>query len=159
MTTAEMKYRACVPYGWVAIKFCDIRFYNDPNNEYSLKWGDIEFDKAYKHKKFIKELEEEINKLEDKKNSLYQEYKSYKKWYRPWLVEEQKEIKKHINVINLDIQHFNEDIQMLEKDKYYEVRQLIRKGHDFLEQNGFRLKSHTINGEQCTTDIEIWEKE
>lgn len=37
MVTAEMKYRTYVPYGWVAIMFCDIDFYNDTNNKYSNK--------------------------------------------------------------------------------------------------------------------------
>lgn len=59
----------------------------------------------------------------------------------------------------MDINNIDKKIEYLGKDKWYDVHDLIYKGHKFLEENGFHLKSHTENGRECTTDIEIWEKE
>lgn len=41
-TTAIVKHRDRVPYGWIAIKFCSVEFLGPLARELDNKWHDIE---------------------------------------------------------------------------------------------------------------------
>lgn len=44
-TIAKMEYRNYVPYGWIAIEYCNLEFIGYNANELTDKWCEIKYDK------------------------------------------------------------------------------------------------------------------
>ena len=81
-TTAIVKHRDRVPYGWIAIKFCDVEFLGPLEDELNNKWHDIEFKKYRQNKEKIEECETTKEILEDKIKDFKKQIN--KPWYRFW---------------------------------------------------------------------------
>ena len=56
-TTCRIEHRDYVPYGWIAIEFCDVEFMGKNAKQYEREWHDIEFVKLRKREKEIENID------------------------------------------------------------------------------------------------------
>lgn len=158
MTTAEVKYRLHRPFGWIALTYCDIEFIGEDSYSLSNIWRNIKNGKRDSMDELIKASENKISEMHldiDKTNA---EYKSLKRWYRPWKTKEQKVMVAKVKSLLNSIDRENRLIEEYKENRFYSPYELVDKAHYMLNKNGFRLISHTRNGEECVDDIEIWER-
>lgn len=159
MTTARVKYRDYVPYGWIAVEFCDVYFYGDKANELSLRWHAIKYEKYYKQKSKINNLLVIKEDYEAQKTDIGKDLKQSEDWWRFWNNKQERKLKCKIKELNQKISEIDSEIRSIQSDKYFEVSTLIRKAERFLDDNKFVLKSSNSSGTECITHTDIWELE
>lgn len=159
MTTARVEYRNHVPYGWIAIEFCDIRFFGDKATEFNIKWANIKYEKSRRQQSKIDALLVLKKNYETEKANAAKDLKHSKDWWRFWNNKYEQGLKCKIKELNQSIKEINLEIQSIQSDKYYEVFTLIRKAEKFLDDNKFVLKSSNSSGSVCITHTDIWELE
>ena len=153
-TTAIVKHRDRVPYGWIAIKFCDVEFLGPLEDELNNKWHDIEFKKYRQNKEKIEECETTKKILDDKIKDFQKQIN--KPWYRFWYNSEEKEKLEKIRILEDDIMNCEIEIEELNDNNFYEASEKLRLVKNFLTENGFVLHSTSAAGEECITHTDIW---
>lgn len=159
MTTARLKYRNYIPYGWIAIEFCDVTFFGDNASSFEREWYKIKYDKCDKCKSEINDLEKRRKSREEKRKSIMREIKCMKdnrQWWRFWRNDSEKELEKKLFEATCDIRRINSRIESIEEGMFYSTTELIRKAETFLNQSGFVLKSTSTSGSECETHTDIW---
>lgn len=159
MTTARVKYRNHVPYGWIAVEFCDVRFFGDKATELNLKWENIKCEKSRKQQYKIDNLLVFKKNCEIEKANAARDLKQSKDWWRFWNNKYEQGLKCKIKELNQSIKKINLEIQSIQTNKYYDVFTLIHKAEKFLDDNKFVLKSSNAAGSECITYTDIWELE
>ncbi len=157
-STAEVTYRLYVPFGWFAITYCDIEFFGEDATRLNNKWNNIKYAKREEMDRTIEVCKEKISENKKQIENLRSKYKSLRRWWTPWHTKAEKEVLSEIETFSRDIQHQNDLITKCKDDRNYSACELVRKAHDMLSLSGFRMVSHSKNGEECCDDIEIWEK-
>lgn len=159
MTTVKMKYRTYVPYGWIAVEFCDLKFFGENEKIYERAWHKIKFAKynekekqIYVYKEKIENINNKIKEIEDKIKNIRSE-----KWWRFWKTDEQKELEHECFELNKSRHICETNIEKCEKERFYSASELVSKANRFLRENGFVLTSSTKNGDECTTTTDVWE--
>ena len=155
-TTAKVKHRDYVPWGWIAIEFCDVKFYGVRAKELEEKWRDIEFFKYREQKPIVEECELEKSVIEKEIEELQRSLNTSKKWYRPWYTKEEKQFISSINKKRNAIENLDEQIAMAKDNMFYDAATLRRKAEQFLQNNGFALTNTTAAGDRCVTYTDIW---
>ena len=157
MTTAKVKYRDHVPYGWIAVEFCDIYFYGENADEFKDRWYAIKYEKYHKQKFKIDNLCVSKEECETKKTDMVKDLKQSKDWRRFWDNKYERSLKYKIKELNQKIAKINSEIQSTQSDMYYSVFTLIYKAEHFLDDNKFVLKSSSSSGSECIVHTDIWE--
>lgn len=155
-TTAKVKHRDYVPWGWIAIEFCDVKFFGERAKELEEKWREIEFSKYRMQRPIVDECELKKSVLQEEIEELRKKLKVSKKWYRPWYTKEEKQFISSINKKTNDIVTLDGEIAVAKDNMFYDASVLRRKAEKFLERNGFVLTSSTAAGNECVTYTDIW---
>lgn len=178
-TTCRVEHRDYVPYGYIAIEFCNVKFMGKDKRKYEKEWNNIEFKKLNQREEEIKEINEklktineEIKTLLDLENNIEEEIKEMRKKlsiFARLFKGDTEEIKDKKNVLKLliyaidcKINKYNELIALknnLDEDKFYSQSELMCKIERYLEDNGFRIINSNQSGGECKTQTDIWQKE
>lgn len=155
-TTAKVEYRDFVPYGYIAIEFCDISFYGDKYYELDNEWQTIKYKKLHEREKQIEdlnknkvELNNNIKELQDKRNNTKCKFLFFK-------TQKEKDLDDQIWKLSRNIYSIDLKIDKLNHDKFYSAIDLEAKAEIFLEDHGFILDSSTSHGDRCATTTDIW---
>lgn len=160
MTTARLKYRNYVPWGWIAIEFCNVEFFGDNADLFRRKWHDIEYAKYDKCKAKMNALKEELDANEKQRKSISQELKELQQaapWWQIWETDKERALKMQLSEIDADITKIEINMSVINSDKFYDVQTIINKAESFLEENGFVLRNTDTAGNECVTHTDIWE--
>lgn len=155
-TIAKMEYRTHVPWGWIAIEYCNINFTGDNAKNYANKWHSIEFEKFHKNDCAQQALAEHKKEIEADLDDARNAYWANQKWYRLWRTKEDRELECKIDSLSEKYNEICEEIEKLEKESFYTASQLVDKAHSFLIEYGFKLLSHNTVGSECVNEIEMW---
>lgn len=178
-TTCRVKHRDYVPYGYIAIEFCDVKFMGKNSKKYEREWYAIEFKKLRQREKEIEDINEEVKAITkeieislDSKNNIEKEIKKMRKklsFFARLFNSDTEEIKDKKNVLKLliysidcKINKYNELIVLknnLDQDKFYSQSEIMVKIERYLIDNGFRIINSSQSGGECKTQTDIWQKE
>lgn len=159
MTTARVKHRDYVPYGWIAIEFCEVEFFGKRARELEEEWNKIKSERYNKYDRVVKALEFKKNKAQKEINELSDSIKKSKPWYRPWYNKTEKEILAKINKLIKDIDGFNDGIKNNGDMRFFAQSEEKRNIENLLERSGFVLTDTTAAGDECVTYTDIWTSE
>ena len=155
-TTAKIEYRDRVPYGYVALEYCDVTFYGARAREMANKWHATKNERYLKNKALYKQNKVSIKKLQESANAIMKQVKNAKPFYRFWYTRsEKKQILKAKGLLwqaNTLIKANKE----LEKKLGFSVRDTYTRVAIHLNQNGFVLTHASSAGEKCITKTEVW---
>ena len=112
-----MKYRTYVPYGWIAVEFCDLKFFGENEKIYERAWHKIKFAKYNEKEKQISVYKEKIKNIDNKIKEIENKIKNIrsKKWWRFWKTEEQKELEHECFELNKSKNICEKNIEKCEK--------------------------------------------
>lgn len=154
-STATVKHRDHVPYGWIALEFCSVNFAGPRADELGEAWRKIEYSKLHDTEAKIKKLEGRVEAFElDKKILKTNAHK--KPWYYFWKTKEEKELAQKLDEYDDKIYQLQRQIEKLEKEKFFDSYTLRHKAEKFLEEHGFYLHSTSSSGDECVTHTEIY---
>jgi len=155
-TTAKIKHRDYVPWGWIAIEFCDVEFYGARAKELEKEWHEIEFAKYHEQKPIAENYKTQKYQLEKEIKDIQKQLKESKKWYRFWYNKDEKNLIHLINEKSTTIKNLEVKIESVESDMFYKASTLLRKVEHFLKNKGFVLTNTTAAGDECVTYTDIW---
>lgn len=156
MTTAQVKHRDYVPWGWIAIEFCDVEFFGERAKELKDKWSDITMARYRKYKGLVEELETKKSDLENEHQRLVKELKSTRRWYRFWYNEKENQLEKQVYNTYSKIQEIDKDIEKYNGMCFYGSVEKRLKLEKFLQEHGLVLDNSNAVGDECITYIDIW---
>lgn len=156
MTTAQVKHRDYVPWGWIAIEFCDVEFFGERAKELKDKWSDITMARYRKYKELVEELETKKSDLENEHQRLVKELKSTRRWYRFWYNEKENQLEKQVYNTYSKIQEIDKDIEKYNDMCFYGSVEKRLKLEKFLQEHGLVLDNSNAVGDECITYIDIW---
>lgn len=156
MTTAKVKHRDYVPWGWIAIEFCDVEFFGERAKELDSAWHKITHARYKEYDDIVSSLVANRMVLENNIKKMSEELKALKPWYRPWYNKKEKEIIKKIDSTQSSVFKLNEDIERNESLRFYKASEKRRKLERFLEEKGLVLTNTTAAGDECITYTDIW---
>ena len=159
LSTAKFKYRDYVPYGWIAIEYCDVEFFGKDADKLSKEWHNIKFAKFDKKESEIIPLKVKLKEIREANNYNEETLKSIKdskKWYQRKKSVDEKNFLAKIAENNILIQDLTEKIDKLEKDRFYSVSELKRKAKNFLREKGFLMYDYASSGDECVDHTEMW---
>lgn len=172
-TTAKVEHRDYVPYGWIAITFCNVEFYGFRAEEMKGKWSDIEMERykkyapLYDHNETrIQNLRNQIKAIDKQKETLINS-KPSKPFYRFWYNKSEKariseidklldELSKQADKLTTRANKLEEENEMLGKKRFFEVYECLTKIETLLQKNGFVLTHTSSRGEECIVKTEVW---
>lgn len=155
-TTAKVEHRDYIPWGWIAIKFCDVEFYGSRAAEMSKKWQKIKSERYEKYDSLCKENEMKIEAWRTLASSIRDNVKNSKPFYRFWYNKSEKDMlataAKHLSQAN----ELEEENEKVKANRFFETFECRMKIEELLRQNGFILTNASSRGKECITKIEIW---
>jgi chromosome segregation ATPase len=155
MKTAKVQYRDYVPYGYIAIEFCDVEFYGDDSNKLKEGWEKIKKDRYHKYDTAVNRLQYRLDSLTATRKDL-EKIKNAKPWFRFWYNKEEKEAIAKIEDIFNDIVKIEEQIEEYENLRHMTAQETKRVLEEFLKDNGFVLTNTDSSGIECVTHTDIW---
>lgn len=159
MTTARIKYRDYIPWGWIAIEFCEVEFIGDDAKRFKEEWHNIEYARYDENQPKIDELKLKLEPLKERASKLNDHlYKNRPKW-KFWYTKEEKEIKACLAEIESQMMKIQSSIKAIENTNFLSSRELRSRAENYLSKNGFSLKSSNGAGSECITYTDIWEKQ
>lgn len=177
-TTCRVEHRDYVPYDYIAVEFCHVKFMGKDSKKYEKEWNNIEFEKYHQREKEIEDIDKELKTITKKikmllelTNDIEKEIKKMRKkisFFRRLFksTEEIKNKEKKIeiltNSIGYNIIQYSELIDLknnLDEDKFYSQSEIMYKIERYLEDNGFRIINSSQSGGKCKTQTDIWQKE
>lgn len=158
MTTARVKHRNYVPYGWIAIEFCNVDFFGSDAERFGSAWRKITYAKYDQVQPEIERIQKHIVKCEEKIGIIGQELNQLRRWWRFWKTPEENELLQKKSLIMHDIMEARARKKFLQRDMFYKARELVCKAEHFLTENGFILTSTSSDGNGCVTHTDLWVK-
>jgi hypothetical protein len=159
LSTAKFKYRDYVPYGWIAIEYCDVEFFGRNADKLNKAWHDIKYEKFHKKDAEIKVLERKMREIKSANNYNEETLKSLKeekKWWNFKTTVDEKNFLSKIEENNVLMQDIKNKIEKLEEERYYSVSELKTKAKNFLREKGFLMYDYNSNGDECIDHTEMW---
>lgn len=158
MTTARVKHRDYIPYGWVAIEFCDVDFFGNDAERFDSAWREITYAKYDQIQPEIKRIQKHIAECDEKIGAIEQELNQLRRWWRFWKTPEENELLQKKSLLTQDIIEARERNDFLQKDMFYKAKELVCKAEHFLKENGFILTNTSSDGNECVTHTDLWTK-
>lgn len=155
-TTAKVRHRDYIPFGWIAVKFCNVDFYGFRAKEMTEKWSDITNKRFIAYYSLYEENETKIKNMRDKARGLNEQVKSSKPFYRFWYNKAEKEMLSEAKELSIQANQLEEKNEKIRHQCFFDVYECHRKIENLLQQNGFVLTSIASEGDRCITEIEIW---
>lgn len=156
VTTAEVRHRDYVPFGYIAFEFCRVSFSGFRSKEMERKWRKIEDDLYEKHSSTISENEERIEWLRNRAERLQGKVRNSKPFYRFWYTaEEENSLSRASKLLDEadELERENEKLREEGRCSVYEIRGAVER---MLEENGFAKTQVSSTGGECSTEIELW---
>jgi hypothetical protein len=154
-TTAKVEHRDYVPFGYIAIKFCNVSFSGDNAEKLDDEWHAIKFDKCQKIEEQVEVLNCKKNKLAQEMTELCNKRDNVNKVLLFFKSQEEKDLDNKILEIDRKIFSIDQQIEKINDDKFYSATELVNKAERFLNEHGFILDSCSSYGE-CVTKTDIW---
>ena len=158
MTTAKVEYRIYIPYGWIAVEFCNVEFFGYNKNLLKNEWHDIEYKKCKDKKPIINKLKVRRDDLKKHENLIVDEIKSIQKWWKLWKSKDEKSLWNQLFIIRKKMDDIDNKIKMHEESMFYSALVLKRKAEHFLESKGFIFETTSSAGNECVTHTDVWKK-
>lgn len=155
-TTAKVKHRDWVPYGWIAIEFCDVDFYGFRAGEMDKKWHDITRKRYDTYDSLYKENETKIQDLHNNTKDIRKQVKESKPFYRFCYNEVEKEMLFKADNLSKKAYELEKENEQIKGKRFFNVYECHRKIEELLQQNGFVLTHASSTGEECVMETEIW---
>lgn len=158
MTTARVKHRDYVPYGWFAIAFCNVNFFGNDAEHFDSAWRRIVYAKYDQVQPEIKRIKKHITECEEKIGIIGRELNQLRRWWRFWKTSEENELLQKKSMLMQDIMEAKARNDLLQRDMFYKARELVCEAEHFLKENGFILTGTSSNGNECVTHTDLWTK-
>lgn len=155
-TTAKVEHRDYIPWGWIAIKFCDVEFYGFRADEMSKKWQKIKSERYEKYDSLCKENEMKIDALRTLASSIRDNVKKSRPFYRFWYNKSEKDMLATAAKYSSEADKLEEENEKVKSNRFFETFECRMKIEELLQQNGFVLTNASSRGEKCITKVEIW---
>lgn len=155
-TTAIVTSRLYVPYGWIAIEYCDIDFTGENQKVLSKQWHDIEFSEYDKHDVVVRECKDDIKTKKEEIEAIRSHTKTSKLKWKIWRYKEYQKSKKDIRVLEEEISELKKRKKHHKEKRFKSAVKLHSDAMNFLKENGFLLVSSSDSGGECITTTEIW---
>lgn len=156
-TTAILKYRCYIPYGWIAVPFCRLEFTGSETVKFDSKWDKIRTKLRKQNEltesEIAKSIAEKRTELEDIQNDLTQ----FKRWWRFWRTPEEKQLYDTERSIAKQIKSLKEKRERYKTGPSADT--LLYEAKKLLRENDFTCISVTTDGSECTTYTEVWGRE
>ena len=159
ITTCRVEHRDYVPYGWIAVEFCDVEFFGLMKDEYEKQWREVKYNKCHIYDAKIEELNEGLKNLTNQIHDLEVELKECRCWWKFWNTKEEVAIKNEWYKLNTKKPQIEAAIEKYENDRFYDLSELMIKIEKLLNDNGFILKNSSSTGGGCSMTTDIWEKQ
>lgn len=156
MTTAKIKYRTYVPYGWIAIEFCYVEFFGDNNTSLEKEWHDIKFKKYREKQPTIDSLNARNIDLKKDEDILRNQINFIHKWWKIFGSKNEKLLWNQVFNIRENMNNINNEIKKHESDLFYSASELKHKTERFLESKGFIFDATSSAGSECVTHTDVW---
>ena len=155
-TTAKVEHRDYVPWGWIAIEFCNVDFYGFRAKEMEKQWQDIEHQRYFKYNSLFEENETKIQDLRSKSSAILNKVKESKPFYRFWYNKMEKQMISEANELSSQANKLEEENEEVGKKRFFGTYECHTKIEELLQQYGFVLTSVSSRGNECITKIEVW---
>lgn len=155
-TTAKVEHRDYVPWGWIAIKFCKVKFYGFRAKEMEKKWGDIESNRYITYNSLYEKNEIRIQNMHNKASAIHKQIKASKPFYRFWHNKVEKEMLSEANKLSNQAYELEKENEEVGNKRLFDVFECHTQIENLLQQNGFVLTSTSSSGNECVTKIEVW---
>lgn len=159
MTTARVRHRDYVPYGWIAIEFCEVEFFGTRARQIEEEWKKICNERYNKYNNLVEALKFKKNKAQQEIDKLSGELKESKPWYRPWHNKTEKDIIKKIDELIENINGLDRSIKRNEDMRFFAQSEKKRNLENLLKRSGFVLTNTAAAGDECVTYTDIWTSE
>lgn len=158
-TTAKVKHRDYVPWGWYALEFCHVNFYGFRADEMYRKWDAIK-DKQYaEYNSIFKQNEIQIKDWRNVANAIRNQVKKSKPFYRFWYNKTEKDLLATADKLSSQADELEEKNKEVKIKRFFDVFECRIKIEDLLQQNGFVLTHTSSSGEECVIETEVWTRE
>ena len=158
-TTAKVEHRDYVPWGWIAIEFCDVNFYGFRAEEMERKWSAIKNKRYDKYDSLFKQNETQIKDWRNAASAIRNQVKRSKPFYRFWYNKTEKDLLATADKLSSQANKLEAENQEVKNKRFFGVYECHRKIEDLLQQNGFVLTHTSSGGEKCVTKTEVWTRE
>lgn len=155
-TTAKVEHRDYVPYGWIAIEFCEVEFFGPRAKEMNAKWNAITHARYEEYESICSQKQERIDEATKEIEDIQKDIKSSKPFYRFWYNSDEKIMLAKVKALKAEISVLEEKIEEVKDKRFYGVYEKHRKLERLLDENGFTLTSTSSRGDRCITKVEIW---
>ena len=155
-TTAKVEHRDRVPYGWIAIEFCDVDFYGFRAEEMKKKWRDIEHKRYVEYNTLYEENKAKIQAMENSADAIREVVKESKPFYRFWYNKDEKEMLSKADELLDQADELKKENKKVKKKRFFETYECLRKIEELLQENGFVLTHTASRGEECIVKTEVW---
>ena len=158
-TTAKVEHRDYVPWGWIAIEFCDVNFYGFRAEEMERKWSAIKNKRYDKYDSLFKQNETQIKDWRNAASAIRNQVKRSKPFYRFLYNNTEKDLLATADKLSSQANKLEAENQEVKNKRFFGVYECHRKIEDLLQQNGFVLTHTSSGGEKCVTKTEVWTRE
>lgn len=165
MNTARIRHRDYIPWGWIALEFCNVDFYGPEADVLKKEYDAILCAHYEKNKATLASLEQDKENAENEIETIQQkisEIKASSPWWKFWDTEKKEKIaemrneivslNKRIASLETSIENKKKKLFMSSLDKRYAAEKILR-------DNGFILTNTTSEGSECVTHTDIWSKQ
>lgn len=155
-TTAKVKHRDYVPWGWIAVEFCHVNFYGFRADEMKRKWDAIENKRYQEYDSIYKANEIKIQSLRSQADAIYKRVKESRPFYRFWYNKAEKEMLADAQKLSNQAYELEEENEKVKDKRFFGSYECRRKIEALLQQNGFVLTHTSSEGDECVTETEVW---
>ncbi len=142
MTTARVKYRTFVPFGWIAVKFCNVDFFGDETELLNDMWKEVQYEKYNTAKFSVDRIQTSIRLHEVELDKIRQRIKETKRRLLIWKTAEEKELKSKEMALVRNIENERAEKDLLENDMFYDAMELVSKAERCVRQVKSDAKGH-----------------
>ena len=155
-TTAKVEHRDYVPYGWIAIKFCDVDFYGFRAQEMTTKWQNIKNRRYDEYNSIYNQNEKTIKDLRNSASEIRNRVRKAKPFYRFWYNKKDKILLAAADKLSSQADKLEEKNEELGEKRFFGVYECHTRIEQLLEQNGFVLTHTSSRGQECVIQTEVW---
>ncbi len=159
ITTAEVRHRNYVPFGYIAFEFCNVYFRGSRAEEMEKKWSEVEGVLYAKHDATIAKNEEKIKRLRSEAERLDSQMRNAKPFFRFWYSKEEEELLSRASRLFEEANELERRNERLSEEGGCSVYETYRAVENLLEENNFVKTQISSTGGECPYEIELWKCE
>lgn len=154
----RMKYRNHVPYGWIAIEFCNAEFFGDEEEcrRMNSKLNDIVFEKYNANIGKVNAVEDELECLKKEIEQLQREMNENSFFFGLFLNSDGRRCSNRLQTCMDRKDQLEVQLKESRSDLFYSTPEKIRRTTNFLISEGFKFQDKVSSGGECRTYEEVW---